>query len=209
MREKLNENPIAQVVLVGVLVVVAIVVFVGGSGGGEESGEAASGGEVSATVNGVAATGSTPGEAVESAVEGLEEGAAGTTEAAAVPTSIPAPAPPAPVTAAYEAGKTVVLLIVHNGGIDDRLTAAASTFAVTVPNTTLFVVPAKRVARYASITVGLDLNRVPALVVMKPRQLSGGVPQATVQYGFQTPESVVQAVRDASYTGPEVAYHPN
>ena len=35
------------------------------------------------------------------------------------------------------------------------------------------------------------------------------MPQATVDYGFQTPESVVQAVRDASYEGPEATYHPN
>jgi hypothetical protein len=66
----------------------------------------------------------------------------------------------------------------------------------------------RQLARYASITVGLDLNRVPALVVMRPRNLSDGIPQATVDYGFQTPASVVQAVRDASYAGPETTYHP-
>jgi hypothetical protein len=49
---------------------------------------------------------------------------------------------------------------------------------------------------------------VPALVVMRPRQLSGGVPQATVDYGFQTPQSIDQAVRDAAYKGPEATYHP-
>jgi hypothetical protein len=209
MREKLNENPIAQVVLIGVLVVAAIVLFVGQSGGGEESEGASSGGEVVATVNGATATGATPGEAVEGAVENLEAGAGATVSASGeLPTSVPAPPPPAPLTAAYEAGKTVVLLVVHDGGIDDRLTAVASGVAATVPNTTLFVVPAKHIARYAAITVGLDLNRVPALVVMKPRGLSGGVPQATVDYGFQTPQSVVQAVRDASYKGPEATYHP-
>ncbi len=211
MREKLNENPIAQVVLIGVLVVVALVLFMTKMGGGGEEGEEpSSGGEVAATVNGATATGSTPGEAVEGAVESLEAGGAtATSSSAALPGSVPAPPPPAPVVAAYEAGKTVVLLFVHAGGIDDRLTAAASTAADTVPNTELFVVPAKRVARYASVTVGLSVNRVPALVVMKPRELSGGVPQATVSYGFQTPASVAQAVRDASYTGPAATYHPN
>jgi hypothetical protein len=58
------------------------------------------------------------------------------------------------------------------------------------------------------VTVGLDLNRVPAVVVMKPKRLSGGTPQATVDYGFQTPETLVQAVRDAAYDGPEATYHP-
>ena len=37
------------------------------------------------------------------------------------PPRCPAPPLPAPVTAAYDAGKTVVLLVVHDGGIDDRL----------------------------------------------------------------------------------------
>jgi hypothetical protein len=211
MREKLNENPIAQVALIGVLAVLAVVMFISQSGGGEGGGEeAAAGGPTVATVNGATATGSTPGEAVENAVGSLEEGAAGAAPSTGeLPTSLPAPPPPAPVTAAYKAGRTVVLLVVHDGGIDDRLTAAATSVATTVPNTALFVVPVKRVARYAAITVGLNLNRVPALVVMRPRRLSGGVPQATVDYGFQTPQSVIQAVRDASYNGPAGTYYPN
>jgi hypothetical protein len=208
MREKLNSNPMAQVGLILVLVAAGAFLLLGKSGGEEEASETAASGEVVATVNGTTATGATPGEAVEGAVESLEEGAeAGAS--GAMPTSVPAPPPPAPVTAAYEAGRTVVLLVVHDGGIDDALTAAASVSIAHLPDTSLFVVPARRVARYAAITVGLDLNRVPALVVMRPRRLSGGIPQATVDYGFQTPESVVQDVRDASYRGPEATYHPN
>jgi len=207
VREKLNSNPLAQAGLIGVLIVLGAVLFLSKSGGGEE-GEESSSGEVVATVNGSTATGSSPGEAVESAVEGLEAGAA-TGEAAAMPTSIPAPPPPRAVTAAYKADRTVVLLIVHRGGIDDALTAAATAQVTSMPDTALFVVPSSRVARYAAITVGLGLNRVPALVVMRPRRLSNGVPQATVDYGIQTPQSVAQAVRDASYDGPEATYHPN
>lgn len=198
MREKLNENPIAQVVLIGVLAVVGIVLFMSSSGGGEETAAPAAGSE---------ATAEAPAEApAGEEVAGASGASAGGGE---LPSSVPAPPPPTPVTAAYDAGKTVVLLVVHDGGIDDRLTAAATSYVAGLPNTSLFVVPAKRVARYAAITVGLDLNRVPALVVMRPRALSGGVPQATVDYGFQTPQSVVQAVRDASYQGPEETYHPN
>ena len=73
----------------------------------------------------------------------------------------------------------------------------------------VFVIPAKQIARYTAITVGVEVEQVPALIVMRPRRLSGGTPQASVSYGFQTPESVVQAVADASYRGPEVPYHPN
>ncbi len=208
MREKLNENPIAQVVLVVVLLGVAGFMLLGKSGGGEE--EESSAGPTVATVNGVTATGATPGEAVEGAVESLEEGAAGASAGSGeLPTSVPVPPPPAPVTAAYEAGRTVVLLVVHDGDIDRALTGDVIGYVAEVPDAALFVVPARRVARYAAITVGVNLNRVPALVVMRPRSVDGGIPQASVDYGFQTPESVVQAVRDAAYKGPETTYHPD
>jgi hypothetical protein len=208
VREKLNESPAAQVGLVLVLVAVAAFVFLGSSGGEEEGGEEAAPTEVVATVNGATATGSSPGEAVEGAVESLEEeGAASAGET--MPTSVPAPPPPRPVTAAYESGQTVVLLVVHDGGIDDVLTRTASEAVATVPGAALFVVPARQIARYAAITVGLDVNRVPALIVMRPKHLSHGIPQASVDYGFQTAESVAQDVRDASYEGPEATYHPN
>jgi hypothetical protein len=55
----------------------------------------------------------------------------------------------------------------------------------------------------------VEVSRVPALVVMRPRNLSGGTPQASVSYGFQTSQDVVQAVRDADYHGPVVTYHPD
>jgi hypothetical protein len=206
VREKLNENPIAQVGLIAVLAIVAVVIFIGSSGGGEE--EEASSGETVATVNGVTATGSSPGEAVEGAVESLEEGAAAGASATEIPASVPAPSPPKRLTAAYEAGKTVVLLIVDKGSIDSAFTARSSLLLAPYRDVSLFIVPAKRIARYAAITVGLDVNRVPALVVMKPKKLSGGTPQATVDYGVQTPQSVAQAVLDANYHGREVAYHP-
>jgi len=129
--------------------------------------------------------------------------------ASAAPTTIPAPPLPAPVTAAYDGGKTVVLLVVHDGGIDDAYAASAAQALGSVEDATLFVVPAAKVARYAAITLGLDLTQVPALVVLRPKHLSNGVPQASVDYGFQTPESVVQAVIDAGYKGPEATYHPD
>jgi hypothetical protein len=207
VREKLNESQAAQVGLVAVLVVVALVFFLKSSGGEEESAESEAGPTV-ATVNGETATGATPGEAVEAAVAGLEAGAA-TTGSSGVPTSIPAPPPPAEFSSAYESGQTVVLLIVNDGGIDDGRVSRASDALEGMPGVVLIRVPLKQLPRYASITVGLDVNRVPALVVMRPKKLSHGVPQATVDYGFQTSATVVQAVRDASYKGPEATYHPD
>jgi hypothetical protein len=205
VRDKLNENPIAQLALLGVLLVVGGFMLL--KPGGGEAAEESSSGEVTASVNGATATGATPGEAVEGAVESLEEGGA-TGATGEVPTTIPAPPPPAPVSAAYDAGKTVVLLVVHDGSVDDALTKAATSSLASVPKAALFIVPAASVARYAAITVGLDVSQVPALVVMLPKGVSNGVPQATVEYGFQTRQSIVQAVRDAAYKGPEVTYHP-
>lgn len=208
MREKLNDNPVAQVILIGVLAVVGVVFFIGSSGGEEEETGTT---EATVAVAGTGATGtataSTAGEAVEGAVESALETAGEAPTAA--PSSVPTPPPPAPVTKAYESGKTVVLLIVHRGGIDDALVTRSSLLLAAVPDVALFIVPAEQIARYAAITVGVEVNRVPALVVMRPKRLSKGTPQASVEYGFQTPQGVVQAVLDASYSGPEATYHPD
>lgn len=212
MREKLNENPKYQVALVAVLVAIAVLFFISKSGGGEEEAVETGMGATEATVSvagtsatGIA-TGATPGEAVEAAAESAVAAVGGT--AVAAPSSIPAPPPPAPVAAAYDGGKTVVLLIVHDGGIDDRLIKQSSASLASRSDVALFIVPAKQIARYAAITVGLDVNRVPALVVMRPKHLSGRTPQASVDYGFQTAQGVVQAVQDAAYDGRELTYHP-
>ncbi|HWA54926.1 MAG TPA: hypothetical protein VG816_12205 [Solirubrobacterales bacterium] len=211
MREKLNENPKYQVGLIAILAVVGAFIFLKGSGGGEEE-ESAGSTEATVAVAGTSAvgtaTGATPGEAVEGAVASAIENVGAT--ATATPTSaMPTPPLPRPVTSAYDSGKIVVLLVVHDGGIDDRFVERASSVLSSRSDVALFTVPAKQVARYAAITVGLEVNRVPALVVMRPKRLSEGTPQASVDYGFQTAETVVQAVRDAAYHGRELAYHPN
>jgi len=208
VREKLNENPKAQVGLILVLLVVGAFMFMKmSSGGEEEEGVEAAPTEATVAVAGTSAvgtaTGATPGEAVESAIETVGE------TASAVPAAVPAPPPPRPVAAAYDSGKTVVLLIVHDGGIDDKLVQQASSQLGSDSSVAFFEVPAKRIADYAAITLGLDVNRVPALVVMRPKKLSDGTPQASVDYGFQTSEGVLQAVRDAAYEGRELTYHPN
>lgn len=211
MREQLNDNPIAQVAVVLILVAVAAFMFLsksGGGGGSESTPEASI--SVGGTEMSQSEVASKAGEVVEGAVEAaIESGAVGAAAGATeMPTSVPAPPPPHGFTAAYDSGRTVVLLVVHDGGIDDRLTATAATALTAMPQVALIEVPVKQLPRYAAVTVGLDLNRVPAVVVMKPKRLSGGIPQATVDYGFQTPETLVQAVRDASYHGPEATYHP-
>ena len=211
MREKLNENPKYQVGLIAILVVVGAFMFMKMSGGGEEE-ESEGATEATVAVAGTGAsataTGASPGEAVESAVESVLESPATVSEAVP-PSAVPVPPPPARLVHAYDSNKTVALLIVHNGGIDDKLVKQASSQLASDPDVAFFEVPAKRIVDYAAITVSVDVNRVPALVVMRPKRLSKGTPQASVTYGFQTHQGVAQAVRDANYKGHELSYHPN
>jgi hypothetical protein len=191
MREKLNSNPVAQAAIIGVLLLAAgFFVLSSMGGGGEEEGATPSAESIVASVaasegSGVAAAPPPPGALADTA-----------------------PPPPSPVTAAFAANRTVVLLFVRDGGIDDRLVLGATRKLDTLPGVSTFVVPAKRIARYAAIAQGVDVNRVPALVVLRPKRLDHGIATASVTYGFQSPESVVQAVIDAGYKGRTLGYHP-
>ena len=214
MRDKLNSNPLLQVALIGVLLVGAGLFLMSSMGGGEEEAEPAT--EATVSVAGTdasgTATGSTPGEAVEGAIDAAAEaGLSGTP--ATVPSLPPAaagaaPPPPRPVTEAFEANRTVVLLFVRDGGIDDDLVVDSVKGLRALPEAAIFVVPANRIARYAAIAQGVAVDRVPALVVVRPKRLDRGIPVASVSYGFQSPESVVQAVVDAGYKGRTLDYHP-
>ncbi len=203
MREKLNENPLYQAAVVGVLLVVAAVFVLssmGGGGGEEESNTTTT---TSATVSGPTGSATVTATVTTSA-----------TEASAVPASAsavpPVPAPPLPprVTDAFAADRTVVLLIVTPGGIDDARTAAGALPLSVQRDVALFVVPAMKIAHYAAITQGVDVSRVPALVVIHPRRSDEEVATGTVSYGYQSPQSIVQAVVDARYDGRTLTYHP-
>jgi hypothetical protein len=192
MREKLNNNPLAQAGLVGVLLLVAAVFLLAPKGGGEEESVGAE------------------GSAVATAELAISAGAESAAVAPPAPGALAAvaPPPPSPVTAAFEANQTVALLFVRNGGIDDRMVADAVDQLRALGGVATFVIPASRIARYAAITQGVDVDRVPALVVVRPKRLDNGIPTASVQYGFQSSESVVQAVVDAGYKGRTLDYHP-
>lgn len=196
MREKLNENPMAQVALIGVLLLLAVVFLLKPFGGGGESEESA----------GVATPTTTSPE------EAPVEGTATSPGAAPGGADATAPLPPRPVPprllAAYDAGKTVVLLVVDDGSIDDRLVARSTAVLATMPRVATFIVPASKIARYAPITNGVGVNRVPALIVVRPKGLTHGRPTASVSYGFQSPQNVAQAVADARYKGRTLPYHP-
>ncbi len=189
MRDKLNDNPLAQAAVVGVLLIAAVVFLMGSKGGKEEEGSA-EGTDSSVVVAAPAESGS--------------------------PTDLPPPGtgvgapPPLPnaVISAFDAGDTIVLLFVRDGGIDDRRVTRSVDSVSSMSGVATFVVSAKRIARYAAIAQGVDVNRVPALVVVSPKRIDAAIPKASVHYGYQSPESVEQAVIDAGYKGRTLPYHP-
>jgi hypothetical protein len=187
MREKLNDNPILQAAVIGVLMLSAVFFFVSTSGGGkEEEGEA----ETSQTAAIVEAEAATTGSPAPGALADA------------------APPPPKEITDAFQAGDIVVLLFVREGGIDDRMVERDLDRISGFSGVSTFVVSVDEIARYASIAQGVDIDRVPALVVIRPKRVVRDVPTASVQYGYQSPQSVEQAVIDAGYEGPTLNYHP-
>ncbi len=72
----------------------------------------------------------------------------------------------------------------------------------------MFVVDSPDIGDYSRITSGVAVDRVPALVVIRPRKLTDGAPTATVSYGFRGPRSVDQAVDDSLYQGKPVPSYP-
>lgn len=197
MREQLNSNPLVQLAVLGVLLVGAALFFMSSGSGGEEE-ESAGATEAALSVEGEVE------EAPEAAAGGsLSSALSAVNQAAAV-----APPLPRPVLDAWKANETLVLLFIRDGGIDDRLVKSATTSLGAFPDAKVFVVPAAKISRYAAITEGVGVDRVPALVVVRPKSLKKTVPTASVSYGFQSPQSVTQAVIDAGYEGKTLDYHP-
>jgi hypothetical protein len=196
MREQLNNNPAVQMAVVVLLLLAGAFFFISTMGGG---GSEESGGEKVVT----------PAVAAEGAEALPVEGSVAAAEGGSVSVVPPATAkPPATVTAAYKSGETVVLLFVRDGGIDDRLVRKTTEALSGLAGVASFVVPAAEISRYSTITGGIGVERVPALVVVSPKKVTGGVPTGSVSYGFQSRQAVVQAVIDAGYEGPTLAYHP-
>lgn len=199
MREALNSNPLVQLGVVGVLLV-AVAIFLMSSGGGEEESSSAGATEATAPVAAPeSAGGETPagGEALSASLGG-----------GAVPNATATRPLPHPVLRAWKANKTLVLLFVRDGGIDDKLVKTATEGLAGFDHAAVFVVPAAKIAHYTAITEGVGVDRVPALVVVTPKHLDKTVPTASVSYGFQSPQSVAQAVIDAGYKGKTLDYHP-
>jgi hypothetical protein len=211
MRKALNDNQMAQFAVIGVLLAAAALFLLGGMGKkSSDSGTTGAAAESGATAP--PAPGAVPSQP-PTAVAPTTDAAAAASSAApttALPTGTTGPPLPKALDAAYRDGDTIVLLVTRGGGIDDRLVRGSVSKLRKLPAVAVFTTNAKGVARYARITEAVDLDRVPALIVVEPRDLSSGATaEAQVEYGFRSTASVVQAVRDILYQGPTLGYAPN
>jgi hypothetical protein len=205
VRQSLNSSPVVQVIVLGVLaIVVAFLLFTRVLGQDDEASPPPT------TPTTAAPTTATPAPAAPAATPS-EAPIAPSSDGAAPPAEgfVAGPGLPRAVVDAHEGGDAVVLLVTTKNGIDDRRMEAIVK-RLDGADSAVFSTRAQGIARYSRITQGLDVDRVPALVVIEPRRLAdGALPQASVSYGFRSPESAEQAVRDALYQGRDnIPYHP-
>ena len=203
MRQAINNNPIAQVAVLGGLAVLVGLFFMMNMKGKGSS-------ETASTASSAAPAPSTSAPPAP---------ASGSTSSAPVPPPttgtvspdalVPGRGLPKPVVTAWKRGDTVVLLVVRQGGIDDRLVRNSVRSLSSDHGVSVFVTRANHVARYSRITQGVGVSQAPALVVVRPKRVSGSVPEAQVDYGFRDAQGVVQAVHDAVYSGKDnLPYSP-
>ena len=214
MRKALNENPMVQlgVLAVGGLVLV-VMLFSTVLRGEEPVEETATPATATAPSSGAAPTEAAPSPATPS------PGAAPTTPGTAAPAPDVAPTQPEgdfaageglprDVVRAYEQNKAIVLLVADPGGVSDDRMRDYTRRIESRGDSDVFLVDVGDVADYSRITSGVSVNRAPALVVVRPKNLDGGAPTATVDYGFLSPAVVEQAVDDDLYDGREVTPYP-
>lgn len=201
MRQAINNNPIAQVAILGGLALVAAVFFMTsmkGKGSSDSASTASSAAPAPST--------SAPAVPAPAPTSSAPPPATATVSPEAL---VPGPGLPKPVVTAWKGGDTVVLLVVRQGGIDDRLVHGSVRSLTGDPGVSVFVTRANHVARYSRITQGVGVSQAPALVVVRPKRVSGSVPEAQVDYGFRDAQGVVQAVHDAVYSGKDnLPYSP-
>ena len=205
MRKAINENPIVQMALLGGLVLIVGFLLLTRVMGGHKASTAPTSTTptTSAPAGGTATTPSTAPST-------------GTATSPIAPTTampsgklVAGPGLPKTVASAYGQDKAVVLLITRRRGIDDNAVKTSVERLRANRNLAVFVANAGKISRFSRITQGVDVNRVPALVVVRPKHLTNGPPTATVSYGFRDADSVQQAVRDTLYKGPtNLPYYP-
>jgi hypothetical protein len=215
MREALNENPVVQAVLVGILLLAAAVLLLTQLGGSSSSSSDSASTQTASVTTADGTTGdisaSTSGNttSINATVTTPPAGTASATSSPTVPVGPFAAGPGVPrsLVEDHKAGKTVVLYIFDKKGLEDAPVRHAVEGLRGDPKVSVYMTSAQGITRYAGITQGVGVNQVPALVVVSPHDV-GGTPKATVSYGFRGNGSVDQAVRDAVYKGRTLGYDP-
>lgn len=212
MRQAINNNPMVQVGLIAGLALIGVLFFMSNMKGSSSnnastaSSAASTPGAVSSTPTASAGTAPTASASVAPSTTGTLPTTSGSVDPTAL---VPGPGLPTPVIDAWKRNDTVVLLIVRQGGIDDRLVRDSVHRLSADSGVSVFVSRANKVARYSRITQGVGVSQAPALVVVRPKKLSGSSPEAQVVYGFRDAQGVVQAVHDAVYNGKDnLPYSP-
>lgn len=204
MRKALNSNPTVQLIVIGLAgVILAFLLYTtvlssddapAGAGAPTEAGGAPAATEAPE-----------PDPVVADEVVPVEP----------APTVDPTPAPaagsegllptkglPADVLVAYAKNKAIALIVFNPKARPSDPKVEASTERLRArDDVAVFNVKVKDIADYARITGGVAVNRTPALLVVRPRDLTDDVPTATVSYGFRSARSVEGAVEDALYGG--------
>jgi hypothetical protein len=215
VRKAVNENPVVQIALIGVLAVVVGFLFLtrmhGNPPPATTTPSAPAAGAAPATAP-VAPDASASAPDAASPATGTDSTTPPASTGSDSSGFVAGPGLPAPVVKAYADNKVVVLLVTRQAGIDDRAVRASVQRLRARGDVVVFTTPARHVARYSRIAEGVNLDRVPAMVVITPRDLTprGDLPQASVRYGFRGDDSVLQAIRDALYKGPrDLSFFPH
>ena len=213
MRKALNENPMVQLAVIGVCAVAfAVILFTSVLKKDDTSAPATTTATPTATTT--AAPSSDPAAASSSSAtpapvspdtSAVTPPAAGGSPADGL---LPSKGLPENLLVAFAKNQTIALLVVDPKGLADKQLEQFTDTLRARDDVELFVVNVRDIAKYARVTAGVSVSRTPALVVVRPRKLTGSVPTATVSYGFRGPRSVNQAVDDALYKGKQVPSYP-
>lgn len=217
MRKALNEDPKVQMIVLAVCAVAfAIILFTQVLGKSDSGAESEATPTTPAPVEGTATPAPTDPAATGSATPTPPVTPVVPETAAPAPSGggsvadglLPGKGLPEEVLVAFAKNQTIALLVIDPKNFaDDQLKTYTEALRKR-GDVEVFVVDVKNIAKYSRITAGVNVSRTPALVVVRPRKLTGSVPTATLSYGFRGTQSVNQAVDDALYKGKQIPSYP-
>lgn len=195
MKQLVDQNPAARLVLIGVLAVaVMFLVYARVLRSSDEAGTS----QTAATKPAPSRT--APPQSSSAAGRSTAPGGGGVKLQ-------PSQGLPAEVASAYNQGKVVVVLVSQRDGVIDRSVRDAARRLEARKSVALFQVAVPDVSDYARLTSGVNIDRAPALIVVAPNQTSQP-PKAIVKQGFVDSASMLQAVNDAIHPGRSVPPYP-